>query len=332
MIWLTWRQFRVQALATFAAFALLAIYLIILGTQIRHSYNTDIAHCLTNNCATLRDHFTETYGGQVSAVGILLIAVPALIGIFWGAPLVAREFEDGTHRLIWNQSVTRTHWLAVKLALVGLAGLLATGALSLLLTWSASRYDQLKGDRFAADFFDSRNVVPLGYALFAFVLGTVIGLILHRALVAMAVTLVVFAAIQLLIPGVVRSHYLPPRTTSVAVSADSLSDAAFSISPQSVNVFNYSAPGAWSLSSKSEVFDASGKPVPGLTLSHCISPGDNGPKVDGACLSKLNAHFDYTFQPAHRYWTFQWIELSIFVVLSALVAGLGFWWIRKRPS
>ena len=34
--------------------------------------------------------------------------------MFWGAPLVARELEAGTHRLIWNQSVTRTRWLVTK--------------------------------------------------------------------------------------------------------------------------------------------------------------------------------------------------------------------------
>ena len=35
-----------------------------------------------------------------------------MIGAFWGAPMVARELETGTHRLVWNQSVTRTRWLA----------------------------------------------------------------------------------------------------------------------------------------------------------------------------------------------------------------------------
>ena len=41
--------------------------------------------------------------------------MPALIGAFWGAPLITREFEAGTFRLAWNQSVTRARWLAIKL-------------------------------------------------------------------------------------------------------------------------------------------------------------------------------------------------------------------------
>ena len=60
-------------------------------------------------------------------LGPLMLAVPALLGIFWGAPLVARELETGTYRLAWTQSVTRTRWLAVKVALVGLASVAVAG-------------------------------------------------------------------------------------------------------------------------------------------------------------------------------------------------------------
>jgi ABC-type transport system involved in multi-copper enzyme maturation permease subunit len=55
---------------------------------------------------------------------------PALIGMFWGAPLVAREMEAGTFRLAWSQSVSRMRWLAVKLGVVGLAAVVTTGLLS----------------------------------------------------------------------------------------------------------------------------------------------------------------------------------------------------------
>ena len=42
--------------------------------------------------------------------------IPAVIGAFWGAPLISRGLEAGTFRLAWNQSVTRTRWTLVKLA------------------------------------------------------------------------------------------------------------------------------------------------------------------------------------------------------------------------
>ncbi len=75
----------------------------------------------------------------------VLYVVPALIGIFWGAPLVARELETGTFRLAWNQSVTRTRWLAVKLGLIGLASMAAAGLFSLMVTWWSSPIDQANG-------------------------------------------------------------------------------------------------------------------------------------------------------------------------------------------
>ena len=49
-----------------------------------------------------------------------MAVVPAVVGAFWGAPLVARELEAGTHRLAWNQAVTRTRWLTTKLAVTAL--------------------------------------------------------------------------------------------------------------------------------------------------------------------------------------------------------------------
>ena len=46
---------------------------------------------------------------------ILIALTPAVTGLFWDAPLLARELETGTFALAWNQSVTRARWLAVKL-------------------------------------------------------------------------------------------------------------------------------------------------------------------------------------------------------------------------
>ena len=57
---------------------------------------------------------------QVALITLVLV-VPALIGMFWGAPLIAHELETGTFRLAWTQSVSRRRWLLVKMGLVGLA-------------------------------------------------------------------------------------------------------------------------------------------------------------------------------------------------------------------
>ena len=87
-----------------------------------------------------------------------MLVVPALIGMFWGAPLIARELETGTYRLAWTQGVTRKRWLAVKLGLVGLASMAVAGLLSLMVTWWSSPLDRVNADPFTL--FDQRGIVP----------------------------------------------------------------------------------------------------------------------------------------------------------------------------
>ncbi|HUR02466.1 MAG TPA: ABC transporter permease, partial [Nonomuraea sp.] len=126
MIWLTWRQFRAQAVAMYGLLALLVAILVITGPPL---LGTDVVRL-----GTADD--TLYYAGIVVVYGL-----PAIIGIFWGAPLVTRELEAGTYRLVWNQTITRTRWLATKLALTCLAAMTAAGLLSLAVTWWAGSID-----------------------------------------------------------------------------------------------------------------------------------------------------------------------------------------------
>ena len=126
MTWLTWRQFRTQFLVALAALAAIAVTLGITGPHLADLFHTEIAGCLGRSggdaCSndTLQA-FSDTHALLQHLFGYTLIAIPGLIGAFWGAPLLTGELEARTHRLIWNQSVTRTRWLAVKVGLIGLA-------------------------------------------------------------------------------------------------------------------------------------------------------------------------------------------------------------------
>src|SRR5258708_6347816 len=209
MIWLTWRQFRAQAVAGVAILAAATVYFLIAGTQLHHTYTADLATCTPqNNCDSVLNQLQYKYDAAFNLTQLLVIVAPALIGIFWGAPLIGRELETGTDQLAWNQSVTRTRWLAVKLTGVGIASIATAGLLSYLLTWWAGPLDQITGDRFGALTFATRDIVPLGYAAFAFTLGTIAGLLMRRTVPAMAVTLAVFIGIQILVPTTIRSNLL----------------------------------------------------------------------------------------------------------------------------
>jgi hypothetical protein len=216
MIWLTWRQFRAAATMMLAALAALAAILVLTGPGLAHDYSTGIAACTTQpgGCSDFVRQFFNHHQGSFLAVTAVVLILPALIGLFWGAPLITRELEAGTHRLVWNQSITRTRWLAVKLALTGLAAMTAAGLGSLAVTWWSSPIDKAAHTfnlpKMAPLLFATRGIVPIGYAAFAFALGVTVGLLVRRTLPAMAITLAVFLAVQIAMPLLVRPHLLPP--------------------------------------------------------------------------------------------------------------------------
>jgi ABC-type transport system involved in multi-copper enzyme maturation permease subunit len=344
MIWLTWRQFRAQALAAVAVLAAAVLYFLITGLQMHHTYTGDLASCTPqNDCDTVLNQFQQSYQAAFTLTELLVIAAPALIGIFWGAPLIGRELETGTHQLAWNQSVMRTRWLAVKLTGVGIASIATAGLLSYLLTWWAGPLDQLQNGRFGAMTFATRDIVPLAYAAFAFALGTTAGLLLRRTIPAMALTVAVFIGIQILVPTTIRPNLLPSTTTTFTLNQSSMSQSngiyghggnggEFYISGLNV------PQGAWVLSS-SPVENSAGQPVSLDTVQSCLPGPGPGGKLGGqsfaqfgACVASDNLHESVTYQPASHYWPLQWYETGIFLVLAGALSGTCFWWIRRRQN
>jgi len=278
MIWVTWRQFRAAAVFTLAGCAVYALVLCYVGYSIRHAYNVNILGCRLADGCQLDDAkraFLREFTGIVSAAEVVLLLLPVLIGAFWGAPLLAREFEVGTQWLAWTQSVTRRRWLAVKLLLPSLLALVVTAALSLLLTWAASRYDQVLGNRFTAMSFASRNVVPVGYALFAFALATTIGLFLRRTVAAMAVTLLAVGAVLFLVPELVRPYLRPPVTYSVPFDddvRDHNAHVSFGSSRPAL-IAEYEVPGALMVTQVTNLRTESGDLVYASTVQDCLDLG-----------------------------------------------------------
>ena len=125
--------------------------------------------------------------------------------------------ETGTPALAWSQSVTRTRWLAVKLAVAGLPAMAVTEALSLMQSWWAAPLARpATGRRGVARTvnqlaFATHGITPLGYAAFAFTLGVAAGALIRRTLPARR-HLAIFAALQIAMPLWPRP-YLPRQIT-----------------------------------------------------------------------------------------------------------------------
>jgi hypothetical protein len=83
--------------------------------------------------------------------------------------------------------------LATKLVIVGGAAAVSAGLLSWAVTTSSNRIDDATGDRITPLFYGARGIVPIGYAIFAFTLGVTLGMLIRRAVPAMAATLAIYS-------------------------------------------------------------------------------------------------------------------------------------------
>ena len=351
MIRLTWLQFRAQALTAAAALAAFAVLLAATGPHLASmysSYGLSSCHGTSANCANLASYFTGTLGTgpygvlYLISVGSILLA-PAVIGLFWGAPLIARELETGTSALAWNQSVTRNRWLAVKLAVTGLGAMAVTEGLSLMQTWWAAPISQAVTDgahagvapgRFTQLAFDTHGITPAGYAAFAFALGVTAGALIRRTVPAMALTLAIFTALQVALPLWVRPHLAPPVHVVVAVPSPEISPG--SSGPAGGNKLTLTAlqapgqPGAWVLSSGP--VNATGQAVTS-TPAACTGLANKGtPSAFVDCLASQGIREAITYQPASRYWRFQWAETAIYLALALVLAFYCFRRLNRRLS
>lgn len=342
MIWLTWRQFRAAGAMMAAALAVLAVILALTGPGLADDYSPGIAACTNQSggCSEFVHQFFKDNRNAFLAVTAVVLVLPALIGLFWGAPLITRELEAGTHRLVWNQSITRTRWLAVKLGLVGLAAITAAGLGSLAVDWWSSPIDKTAANdfpRMSPLLFDARGIVPIGYAAFALALGVTVGMLVRRTLPAMAFTLAVFVAVQLAMPLLVRPHLIPPTRSTIEITASNLEN--FQMGPDRRIQVSAKPPdtGAWLLSS--HTVDASGHAVDRIPPSPSLSPtsGPCAPSQQGlsACLAeitRLGYRQQVTYQPSSRFWPLQWYETAIYTALALGLAAFCFWRLRHRLS
>ncbi|GAB3957290.1 ABC transporter permease [Micromonospora vulcania] len=327
MIWLTWRQHRKQAFITLLGFAALAALMVPIGLSMRHSFSdlglTDCARQLadTNAAATVREscdagyrRFSNRYG-SLNLVAVLLLTLPVLVGLFWGAPLVAREVEHGTHRFVWTQGIGRTRWALVKFGLVGTATVLAAVAYGLGMSWwVAPLTDAGQDGRLGLIVFDLQGIVPIGYTLFAVALGIFAGTVWKRMLPAMGITLVGFIGVRAAVEALVRPHYQPARTKTFPIEAAERPE---------------SSQGDWILSQG--VRNADGTMMAPNTRIQC-PPGGKGPngQVCGAELGLQPGAYNWQqYQPADRFWLFQSIETGLFVALALLLLYLAVRRVRR---
>lgn len=314
MGWVTWRQQRLTLAGVVAVLGAASMYLYFTGQQLRH-----------------QGFVSYGAGPVLLTIAVLFQVIPPLIGAFVGAPVLARELESGTFRFTWTQGFGRARWTVATLAPLALAVTVVAGAFGFLFSWCYG--PQIDGNLvlspLAALTFDLRGVTLAAWALVAFAIGVVAGILIRRVVPAMFATLVAWSGLAVVTGALLRPHYEAPLVTNKLTLP----------------------PAAWVMSQR---WTRGGKPVSLATVDQAlqkvgaleaapghfgqlpVAGGQSAPAPAPGTLSPVQylLHHGFaasaTYQPASRFWPFQWIEAGWLLALALLLMATAVWLVRRR--
>ena len=329
MIWLTWRQHRREAIIFAALLAAFALYLIVLGRAMYVDFyhatgGKSPASCLQRQdyndvCGNIMNAFIGKYSVNTQPGLLWFIFLPPLLGMFIGAPLVARELETGTFRLVWTQSVTRRRWLVTKVSLIVVALAMVFAAFIPLIFWWKGPF-AMGGESMmiGGQGYPIMGILPLAYTLFALALGLAAGALLRRVVPAMLVTLGVYVGVALAIWNWGRQNWLPPLSTTwnpyISNGPTNFKNNDW------ILFFGYVNQAGQRLNS-------------GDVWSTCAPDGFVDNRAGSAFTACVHAHGwlnTIVWQPADRFWAFQCIESGVLVALALALVALTIWLVRRR--
>ncbi|MFD7304714.1 MULTISPECIES: ABC transporter permease [Streptomyces] len=251
------------------------------------------------------DYAGPAYQNYDLALGLgagLLSLAPLLTAAWAGGALIGRELENGTARLAWTQSVSPARWLAAKLAVP--AALIATGGLALTalhrLVWSSDGELREGWREWHHDpGYLANGPLATAHTLLGLTVGVLTGLLVRRALPALAVALAAQIALALALLSI-RPHLWPAETVT--------------------STEGY--PGADGMIAEEGVVTATGERIP-----------------DPMCLEDIRCSagrkivaFYQDYQPAAHFWPLQLVETAIVLALGALAVLAAFRLLRHRTG
>ena len=326
------RRFRHETIGIAAGLAGVGLLALVTGRSMNSDYHSSgLADCLAGGSESQCRELVEQFGERFNALQFLivpLVLLPALLGAFVGAPLVARELEAGTHRFLWTQGVTRQRWFAYTAAVAVTVTLVAGALYSLIARAWLDTTNTVTGERFGR-LYDFQGVVPIGASAFAVAAGIACGVIIRRTVPAMVATLGIFIVVRVFTAIVLRPRFMGAKTLDLPFGqSDLLGDA-----------------GAWVLSET--IFDGNGVVIGtggnatinlGELSGVCpdLRPGVGAPSPTvedvNQCLGGLGYHTVFKYHPAERFWTFQLIETGLLLGLACVAVTVAALALRRRTA
>ncbi len=298
MIWVNWRQHRSQALTCLALLGILAAFAVTISTSMRTAFSHDqLAGCLAHNPAT---------SACQGAAGAFMGSFNTVVNIGFWALLLAFPGLLGVvigAPLIARELEYGTWQLAwaqtvprTRWLITKLAfvtgGLVILGAAMTILITWYRQPMDRLTGHFINNVYDFEGLALTAYILLAFGLAVLAGLLIRRSIPAMAVALVAWLAIRLTVEYLLRPRFQAPLTLRQSCAHGC-----------SLNVGITSVP---------------------------PQTGHIGDWVLRA--TNLGSQIVATYQPADRFWNFQFIEAGIIVAITAAALGATIWLLNRRAA
>jgi hypothetical protein len=319
LAWVTWRQHRVALAGVAVLLGGLALYLLVMGLKMHSAYQAVVSCAYRSAACEVVTRPFSNYHQTALDTGVLLLAIPALVGVFVGAPLLARELETGTFRFAWTQGCGRLRWAAAKLSLLAIAVTAAAGAFSLLFHWFyqpflAARLDGV----LAPQLFNLIGVDFAAWTLAAFSIGAIAGVLIKRTVPAMAASLAVWAGLALGTTLFLRKHYQAPLVLK------GNNPPGFYNNPPWVVGQWYTGPNGARVAQQT---------IRGV-MAHAPASVQNSPNPDAATAYLSAHHYTqwWTYHPESRFWHFQLIEGGWLLALSLILLAATVWLVRRRAA
>ncbi|MGB6454109.1 MAG: hypothetical protein WBH47_06405 [Streptosporangiaceae bacterium] len=330
LTWVVWRQHRAALTTAAILLAALSLYLLIMGLRIHSAYGA-VSSChpaSSARCQNLASAFNinyyENYAvskihdiGDPPVISALLLTLPALLGVFAGAPLLSRELATGTFRFAWTQGCGRLRWALAQLALPAITLTAAIGAVGALFSWYLRPFVAEGQVSVVVPIqFPLHGVVNAGWTLAAFAIGAFAGVTIRRTVPALAAALAAWAALALATAIFFRPYYY---------------EAPLRMSGGAPHMYPARLSSSWVLSSWTT--GPGGQLVSPATASNLVPlSAQNSPNPSASADWMIRHGFTqwWSYQPPSRYGHFQLIEGGWLLALSAVLIAATVWLIQRR--
>ena len=315
LTWVTWRQHRFALTGVLVVLGGVGLFLLFHGLAMHRAYaglGLDTCGSLDGPaCQLPLAQFIRVNGSLANHLPTFLMILPGLIGVFVGAPLVARELESGTFRFAWTQGRSRVRWTLTKLILLAAVLTVLALAFSALFTWWYGPFDAISGRMSNGGGYEVSGLVFAARTLFGFTLGALLGLLIRRTVPAMAATAAAWVAVVWPTMTYLRPLIEKPLSTS---------------GPLPMNV---AAVNLW-------IEDSAGHHVDFQQVYQQALASSGAPKLGPDTFNPWLARHHYTqwvsYRPNGWFWHFQIVEASGYTILAILLGAAAVLILRHRAA